>query len=746
MSKWITHAALCGLLTACLVPWAHADEKTEKEAEVLFMQGEGRMKVASYDEAIVEFKNVIKRYPDTAMRYKAQFRQADALVALKKEDEALTLLNSVVKEEEPEWSPKALSEIGEIYTGQQKYSDAFRAYRQIITDYPESPMVDHAHFAIGTTHFKLGHFDLAAEELDKVGTAFASRVPDLQRVSPGEPLHVRIMEPNMVAALATRIPATLTVKSGDKEDVTLVPDAEGGDHFHATINTKMSTAQPNDGTLELFGNDTVTLSYKTRYIGTTGVNRTITMPVASTARMAVRDATGSEVRGVVVNQGFTIEVNDADRDTTDGKDTVNVDIKTKKKDIEKLVLTETGNHTGVFQGVIKTKTGAPAPDSGTIEIASDTAEGSSTQLNDNITASYSDERHLVANITGPRKISVTVVPIIGSPGMPSAPEDTKLQAALAIKSLLYKGHSLREIAATYRDLGQEGKSTIQFRKAAEQFQEILTKYPNAPEVEDALYGLFQTYVGDDQYDSAIGVITRITQKFPQSSKAGDALFELAALHVKREEYDKALGLYQSLLQRAGGTPLAEEANYNIITTYMLMLKPPAGPVLGSKPQISPQQVTFALDEFARNFPNSKRAPEALWQLVRLRYDAEDYRGAVDSARRMVGLYSDDVMTGRVLLLQGQAQYKLRDIEGAKETFANIIRNYGSEADQAQKLLTELEKKYGSRTSSGGDSGGGSTGGGSTGGGSTGGGSTGGGTGGGSTSGGGSTTPKKPAGK
>jgi outer membrane protein assembly factor BamD (BamD/ComL family) len=170
------------------------------------------------------------------------------------------------------------------------------------------------------------------------------------------------------------------------------------------------------------------------------------------------------------------------------------------------------------------------------------------------------------------------------------------------------------------------------------------------------------------------------------------LLELANLHVKREEYDRALGIFQSLLGRTRGTPLGEEANYGIVTTYMAMMKPKAGSM--EKPTVTREQVTIALEEFARNFPNSDRTPEALFQLVRFRYDSEDFQGAVDDSLRMVALYPDNVMTGRVLLLQGQAQFKLRDVEGAAATFRNIVANYGGEADQASRLLAELQKRYG----------------------------------------------------
>ena len=661
------------------------------------MQGEGRMKTSSFEDAIVEFKNVVKRYPNTQTRYQAQFRQADALVALKRDPEALTLLQTVVKEESTDWSPQALSKIGEIYEGEQKYSDAFRSYRQIITDYPDSPMVDHAYFAIGSAQFRLGHFELAAEELEKVGTAYASRVPEMQRVSPGEPLYVRIEEPNLVANGQMKVNASIKATSGDSENVTLVSEAEGGDMFICAIPTALGDPKPGDGILELHGSDTVTLTYQSRYIGGGAVSRTVTMPIASNARMELLDGQGNEVGGVVVGDELTIQVDDADMDVSDKPDTVSVDVTTRGKDSEKLTLTETGAHTGVFRGSIKTGKGTPAPGSGVIESSAGLAEGSATQLDDAVTITYMDVNHLASADTGPRKVQMTIPFYAQLPSDVSSPQPAPTAAAMAIKTLLYKGRSLVEIASTYRDLGMDNKATLNFRKAADQFQEIIDKYPSAPEVEDALYGLFQDYTAQDEYDSAIAVITQITRRFPQSSRASQALFELASLHVQKEEYDRALQIYQSLIQRAKGTPLAEEAQYAICTTYMAMAKPTPGS--GEKPAISKDQIVAALDEFARAYPNSDRTPDALWQLVRLRYDGQDYSGAVDSARRMVALYPDNVLTGRVLLLEGQAQYKNKDIDGAADTFRTIIANYGSEADTASKLLNEIERKYHTGTAS-----------------------------------------------
>lgn len=663
----------------------------EKEAEEMYTQGEARMAVNSFEEAIGVFANLMKRYPDTDVRYKAQFRMADAMVGLKQEPKALELLQSVVKEENPDWSPRALVKIGDTYIAMQKYPDAFRAFKQIIVDYPDSTIVDNAYFNIGKLHFIMGHYELAAAALDKVGTAAASQMPDLQRVSPGEPLYIRLTEPNLVAGADSKLVVTVATKSGDKETVTIYPEVEGGDRFTAALPTVLDNAKPNDNILELYGNDTVTLTYKSRYVGTGAVDRTITMATASNARLIIRDSDKNEVRGVVMKDTIIIEVIDADRDTTNNPDSISVEIKTKKKDTEKLTLTETGAHTGVFQASIPTLQAEPKPDSGTIESNADIAQGSTSQLDDLITITYMDEVNLSSKDGGPRKVTSAVTQFVATPGEIKTPSEADTDESLEIKKQLLKGRATTQIASTYKDLGQTVKATQAFKKAAEEFQLVITQHPGAPEVEDALYGQYQNYVAQTNYISAIAIINQITLRFPQSSRASEALMELAALHVKTRNFKQALGIYQNLAQSARGTALAEEAQYAICTTYIEMLKPSSVDDTANN-QITAETVAFSLEEFARAYPNSERTPDALYQLVKFRYDLEDYRGAVDNARRMEAMFPDSVMTGRVLLLQAQALVKLRLFDEAITVLKRIIANYGNEEAPARQMLDTLMKK------------------------------------------------------
>jgi len=664
----------------------------EREAQELYVTGEGKMKTSDYLDAINIFRNVLKRYPDTETRYEAQFRISDAYVALRNETEAIATLNAIVKENSEKWSPKALLILGEVYASVQKYSESFRSYRLVITDYPNSPEVDMAHFSIGRIHFQLGHFELAADELQRVGLATATHSSEYNRVTPGQPLYVRINEPNMVAKDSTTIKVTVSTSSGDIEEVLLLPEAVGGSQFGITIFTEMGQIKPNDGKLQINGTDTIKLTYLSQYLGGNGVTKTMTASVASTAKIVIKDISGDEITGVLVPDSFMIEIDDPDQDLTNNADTITIQLTTRAGDSESITLIETGAHTGIFRGNTETMHSAPTPDSKKIETNSDKLEDSRTQYNDYITIIYMDPLTMVSEEGLDTRITLRANLFESTDGDFIAPGFTQTDSSMTIKTALYKGKSLLQIAITYDDLGQGQLASINYLDAIKEFNDIISNYPNAPEVEDAMYGLFDVLIAQEQYDAAINQLARVTQRFPQSNRAGEAMLSLAGLHVKREEFDRALSIYQTIVQRTPGTQLAEEAQFAICETYIAMYRPKRNPLVQT--HITAPQVYAALEEFIRSFPNSERTPDALFRLTQMRFENGDYTGAANSARRMYSLYPDHIYTGQALLLQAQAHRRLAEYDAALEILRIIIANYGSETARAETEHKEVSRLKG----------------------------------------------------
>ncbi|MEI6521167.1 MAG: tetratricopeptide repeat protein, partial [bacterium] len=380
-------------------------------------------------------------------------------------------------------------------------------------------------------------------------------------------------------------------------------------------------------------------------------------------------------------------------------DTVNVIMKTKSGDSETVALKETGIHTGLFTAKVPTLKGLSVPDSGKIETDASLVEGTANQLNDQLTITYKDEKNItVQAVLGPKDIVAKIILYAISKVNTSAVESELKKSDMTLTADLYRARSLNEMATTYRDLGQDQKSVDTFKKSIILLQNLIKKFPNAPEIEDAMYSLFQSYVGLDQYDSAIGIITQMTRKYPDSPKGQQALFDLAAIHLKREEYDQAMAIYQNVANRARGTAIAEQAQFEICKAYMAMYKPKTGSLSSlTGSSVKAEQVSASLEEFVRSYPNSERAPDAMFQLARFRYETEDYRGVIDAGKRTQLQYPDSVITGRVLLMAAQASQKLKDITGAMDILRSIIANYGSESDDAEKMLADLNRKYGNKT-------------------------------------------------
>jgi len=691
-SLYIALGLVLFLLIPCMFCFSQNVAELERNAQALYLEGEGKMKTSDYEDAIGIFRDVLKRFPDTETRYEAQFRIADAYIGLRNETEAITILNSIVKEGSDKWAPKALIKTGEIYASSQRYSESFRAYRLIITDYSNSPEVDMAHFAVGKTHFQLGHYELAADSLQMVGLAISTHSFDSNRVTPGQPLYMRVQEPNMVAQENTELEVTVTTSAGDVEKIQLVPEAIGGSQFGITIFTEMGNPKPNDGILQMSGTDTITMTYLSQYLGGRGVLKTIKATAASTGIILIRDISGDEMSSVLVPDSFILEIDDPDRDLTGAADKITVDLTTRLGDKETITLTETGVHTGIFRATITTAIGAPIPNSGKLETNAEMLENSTTQYNDYITVTYLDPLTMVSEEGLDTSITQRVFLFKATDAIVFPPDyKPPVDTTMLIRTTLYKGKSLLQIAVTYADLGQPHLGNQNFLEARDQFNNIINTYPNAPEVEEAMYGLFDILVAQEQYDAAISQLSRITDKFPNSNQAGEAMLALAELHIKREEYDRALGIYQSIVQRTRGTALAEAAQFAICETYIAMYKP-IKTSFGVSNMISPSQIYGALEEFITSYPNSDKTPDALYRLTQMRYNNGDYQGAINNARRMFSNYPDHVLTGRTLLMQAEAYAKLNKNAEAVEVLRNIIANYGSEAPAAERLLTTVSRR------------------------------------------------------
>jgi TolA-binding protein len=92
-----------------------------------------------YPQAIEEYKKVIARKKNDVLSARAQFQIGECLFVSNKLDEAITeLIRVETKYSFPEWSAKALLELGRIRESQKNETEAIKRYNEVIERFPKS--------------------------------------------------------------------------------------------------------------------------------------------------------------------------------------------------------------------------------------------------------------------------------------------------------------------------------------------------------------------------------------------------------------------------------------------------------------------------------------------------------------------------------------------------------------------------------------------------------------------------------
>ena len=131
------------------------------------------------------WESVIERYPRSKIRFEAHLRLADHLLKENREyDKARLHYEATASEDNEDDSLRAYGflQTGTCYYEAGRYGQCFKIMREVIANFPTSPVVNEAYYYIGLGHFKLGHFSRAIEALEKVGTSLSTQDSTIEKV------------------------------------------------------------------------------------------------------------------------------------------------------------------------------------------------------------------------------------------------------------------------------------------------------------------------------------------------------------------------------------------------------------------------------------------------------------------------------------------------------------------------------------------------------------------------------------
>lgn len=301
----------------------------DRAARKLIEAGDARYEAEEASKAVEIWQSVVERYPRSRYRFDAQMRLGDYFLEQERAyDRARTYFEEIASEENRDEAQRAEAtlKMGVCFYEARNYGKSFQVMRDVIEQFPVSPQVNEAYYYIGLGHFQLGHYSRAIEALEKVGTALNDDDEQVEKLEAGKRFFIRIEDADLAAiepGEAVKVKATTT--QGDEEIVECFAVGRNVRIVLGSIATRLGRPEPENGTLEVKGDDVIHVEYVDRHTADKQFDqpRLKEVTVVGNATVTINDGAFQEVlRGVVLGKPLNLQVIDADRDLKDAADSV----------------------------------------------------------------------------------------------------------------------------------------------------------------------------------------------------------------------------------------------------------------------------------------------------------------------------------------------------------------------------------------------------------------------------------------
>ena len=228
------------------------------------------------------------------------------------------------------------------------------------------------------------------------------------------------------------------------------------------------------------------------------------------------------------------------------------------------------------------------------------------------------------------------------------------------------------------------------------YQQIVDKYPDAPEREPAMFGLIATLADSSRQKRALAACEDYLKTFPSGPNAGAVAYLRGAMALDAGDYPKAvsyfgsalkdqpkgtysdriafmignaqfmagdskaaLGAYQQYLRDFPAGDYAEEASYRIALCEMFT------------DQYEQAQKDF--DAYLAKHPNGEFAPDVRYRLAVIKYAAQEYEPVIADCVAWIKANPNGQVKGEVYALLGDAEAALEKRAEAADAYINSYK-------------------------------------------------------------------------
>ena len=732
----------------------------DRAARKLVEAGDARLEAEETNKAVEVWESVIERYPTSRVRFLAHMRLGTYFLERDRSfEKARVHFESVASDEnrDEEQRAEATLKMGVCFYEARNFGKCFQVMRDVIEVFPVSEHVNQAYYYIGLGHFQLGHYSRAIAALEKVGTALSSNDNQIQKVEAGKRLFVKIEDADLAALESGEaVKVHCEASSGDSEVVECFPVGRNVRIVLGSLTTKLGRPQPNNGVLEVKGDDEVKVSYIDQHTADKQFDRPVLhrASVVGDAVVAITDGAFSEtLQGVVLGKSVNAQTSDPDRDLTDEADKVSARLEVYRaktdeeleaeaiaavnagddpddeEEVDRFRLVDTVDVQLVEAIVAKQIASLSDDDISTEDELPSDSNIQPGKNDDNINASdvsvhsgvfratielaraeevVADDQVLQAlpgdivrlvynderNTTeGSRLVRIDASCIEGNLGGVRVTRSRISDRELRVKTRLKTADALTNIGNRYKEFGLKDNARTKYDQALTLCEEIMAE---ARQLGGRM--LEETYVQLWQIYfemDRLELAAAMAQRLQREFPNSGFVDDalLQLAEVARKQGDLNRAIgVFSRLVRMEASQLRGEAQFGIAECYTSM----ADATEGAR---ATQLYDRAFQEYKKvfdQFPESGRVGEAVAQMANYYYRQKDYARAVDTFETVLSNYPDARFLDVILFNYGRCLYRMDRKPEARRRFDQLIADYpeSSLAGDAKKISEALAKAGG----------------------------------------------------
>ncbi len=732
--------------------------EVDRRAKHLFDKAIELMEYKQYERGLTMLDTVIRDNEGNILGYQAHMAKGRHFLEQRKSKEALShflLLSRLLaplpgeapSPQETELYREALFQAGFSYYQSGQYTSAFPMFRRLTEVAGKSKWANKAYYYIGMSHYNLRSWNKAIDALSLVGTEVEDTGSgEMGRVELGQRFYAKISDADIpvLRKIGEDVKARVAVSSGDSEILIGVPIAGKKNEALMSAPTEIGVAKPNDGVLQLFGGDTLTVTYvdDSTLDGSKGVQRSGTVKAVSTGTIGFFLGDFSTPAYIAFpGQPQALLLRDADLDTSPRAESVRITVKAlykvaaseaaedsdddvldifavqddeqdiwKERDSVTLTLTErpsrdadSGNkdgdaiRTGVFTNKVKL---APLAD-GAPNLGDDVLHCDEL---DELEITYVDKVHLYGE--QPRQSS-SRIKVSGSVNSGvSADQFVVFEAVLKARKNAVEAEALKGLGLIYKDMGLDDRAAERADEALKKVNAIIMdrKKITSELLEQAFRLKWESEILKEDFAAATATCQAFNRLYPQSVLADQALMALSRALAEKGEYDEAVTSYRRVL--ALQNPIsAAEAQFRIGEVLREQVDKQfeakhksrwtdVGRIAATERHRAMGGAIAAYRKTYQAYPESAYAAKSLSEVVRFYVDTEDFAQASDLLEQVFADFPDAAFLDEMLLLWAQVAFRMGDNNVAQQKLQQLVFDYPSSKHvaEAQKKLAALKQQ------------------------------------------------------